>query len=130
MHREIFDRSPTTEANRKDVEVDAGYADQLILIRAGFEQRHVFVVEDLRGALDGAVAIPIRGTAAGRVEEPLQPRYEFGLGTSLELSDMDAHRIIILCHSSGRNHDHACAHRQFGMPATAQRSSPTVTAPR
>lgn len=83
VHSQVLDRSPTTEADRKDIQVDARHADQLILMRAGFEQCDVLQGEDLRGALDGEVAIPVRRAAAGRVEQPLQPRNELCLGASL-----------------------------------------------
>jgi hypothetical protein len=95
MYGQIFDRSPTTEAHRKDVHVDAGHADQLILIRAGFEQRDVLVAQELRGARDGAVPVPVRRATAGRVEEPLQTRDELGLGTSLRALDLEGHRSIM-----------------------------------
>lgn len=83
VHGEILDRRPTAEAHRKDVHVDAGHADELALLRSRFEERDVVVGEYLRGALDGAVAVPISGTATGRGEKPLQPRDELGLGTPL-----------------------------------------------
>src|SRR3954447_8220438 len=66
VHSKILDRGSTTEAHGNDVEVDAGNADQLVLLRAGCEQCDVFVCEDLRGAFDGAVAVPARWTTAGR----------------------------------------------------------------
>jgi hypothetical protein len=119
VHSEILDRSPTTEAHRQDIQVDTGHADQLILMRAGFEQCDVFVGEDLRGAFDGAIAVPIRRAAAGRVEEPLQPRYELGLGTSLGPSNVDTHPSIIRS-SSPLARRHLCA------KTTACRNSPPV----